>query len=61
MDGSLDPELTCHYCKDASHLKENCVQLNQHLALEKKEPEKKVASNSITNTAGQPLTQFLLN
>ena len=28
-DGSLDPALTCWYCKDTSHLKENCVRLTQ--------------------------------
>ena len=27
VDGSLDPALTCLYCKDTSHLKENCVKL----------------------------------
>ena len=29
LDGSLDPSLTCQYCKDTSHLKENCVKLTQ--------------------------------
>ena len=27
VDGSLDPSLTCQYCKDTGHLKENCVKL----------------------------------
>ena len=27
VDGSLDPTLTCWYCKDTSHLKENCIKL----------------------------------
>ena len=27
VDGSLDPSLICRYCKDTSHLKENCVKL----------------------------------
>ena len=27
VNGSLDPALTCQYCKDTSHLKENCVKL----------------------------------
>ena len=27
VDGSLDPSLTCRYCKDTRHLKENCVKL----------------------------------
>ena len=27
VDDSLDPALTCQYCKDTSHLKENCMKL----------------------------------
>ena len=27
VDGSLDPSLSCWYCKDTGHLKENCVKL----------------------------------
>ena len=29
VDSSLDPSLTCQYCKDTGHLKENCVKLTQ--------------------------------
>ena len=32
VDGSLDPELSCQYCRDTGHLKENCVKLNRRLA-----------------------------
>ena len=32
VDGSLNPELSCQYCKDTGHLKENCVKLNRRLA-----------------------------
>ena len=39
IDGSLDPELSCWYCKDTGHLKENCVKLNRKLALENKQPD----------------------
>ena len=39
IDGSLDPELSCRYCKDTGHLKENCVKLNRRLALENKQPD----------------------
>ena len=49
VDGSLDPALTCQYCKDTSHIKENCVKLTQQLALDKKEPGNTVASNNGTN------------
>ena len=39
IDGSLNPELSCQYCKDTGHLKENCVKLNRRLALENKQPD----------------------
>ena len=34
VDSSLDPSLTCQYCKDTGHLKENCVQINPTTGLE---------------------------
>ena len=37
VDGSLDPSLTCRYCKDTGHLKENCVKLTQCLAWNQQE------------------------
>ena len=40
IDGSLDPELSCQYCKDTSHLKENCIKLNRRLAFENKQPDR---------------------
>ena len=39
IDGSLNSELSCQYCKDTSHLKENCIKLNRRLALENKQPD----------------------
>ena len=39
IDGSLDPELSCRYCKDTTHLKENCVKLNRRLAFENRQPD----------------------
>ena len=39
IDGSLDPELSCWYCKDTGHLKENCIKLNRRLAYENKQPD----------------------
>ena len=35
-DGSLNLELECHYCKDTSHLKDNCIKLNCWLAYQQK-------------------------
>ena len=46
IDGPLNPELSCQYCKDTGHLKENSVQLNRRLVLENRKPEKKVVSNN---------------
>ena len=40
IDGSLNPELSCRYCKDTGHLKENCIKLNRRLALENKQPDR---------------------
>ena len=39
VDGLLNPELSCWYCKDTSHLKENCVKLNRRLAQENRQPD----------------------
>ena len=39
IDGSLNPELSCWYCKDTGHLKENCIKHNRRLVLENKQPD----------------------
>ena len=31
-DGTLLPSMTCNYCKDTRHFKDNCVQLNNKIA-----------------------------
>ena len=33
-DGTLQPSVTCFYCKDTGHVKDNCVQLNNKIAHE---------------------------
>ena len=33
-DGTLLPSITCNYCKDTGHFKDNCVRLNNKLAWE---------------------------
>ena len=57
VHGSLDLALTCQYCKDTSHLKENCVKLTQKLALDKEELGNIVATKSANNSTdnNQPL------
>ena len=31
-DGTLLPSITCNYCKDTGHFKDNCVRLNNKIA-----------------------------
>ena len=33
-NGTLLPSITCNYCKDTGHFKDNCVQLNNKIARE---------------------------
>ena len=33
-DGTLLPSITCNYCKDTGHFKDNCVRLNNKIARE---------------------------
>ena len=30
-DGTLQPSVTCFYCKDTRNIKDNCVQLNNKI------------------------------
>ena len=46
VDSSLDPSLTCRYCKDTGHLKENCVKLTQCLAWDKQEPKNETTKDN---------------
>ena len=36
MDGSLNSELECRYCKGTGYLKDSCIKLNCQLAYEQK-------------------------
>ena len=47
--GSLDPLLTCQYCKDTRHLKENYVKLTQKLAWNNQEPISKPSNDNTKN------------
>ena len=49
VDGSLDPSLTCRYCKDTSHLKENCIKLTQQLAWSNQQPISKSGNENNKN------------
>ena len=50
IDGSLNPELYCQYCKDTGHLKENCVKLNRRLSQENRQHDK----NSVDQLLKKP-------
>ena len=54
VDGSLDPSLTCQYCKDTGHLKENCVKLTQQLAWNSQEPKSGGKPGNETTTKNMP-------
>ena len=46
-DGTLLPSITCNYCKDTGHFKDNCVRLNNKIARElAQEQATRKASNS---------------
>ena len=46
-NGTLLPSITCNYCKDTGHFKDNCVRLNNKLARELAQEEAtRKASNS---------------
>ena len=60
VDSSLDPSLTCRYCKDTGHLKENCVKLTQPLAWDKQEPRNGGVSKTDNEaTKNVPLKDYL--
>ena len=45
VNGSLDPSLTCRYCKDTGHLKENCVKLTRCLVWNQQEAKNESSKN----------------
>ena len=45
VDSSLDPSLTCRYCKDTGHLKENYVKLTRCLAWNQQEAKNESSKN----------------
>ena len=62
-DGTLLPSITCNYCKDTGHFKDNCVQLNNKIACElaqeqvmQKASTKKGSTTSVTKKIMAPQT-----
>ena len=39
IDSSLNPELSCWYYKNTSHLKENCIKFKRRPAIKNRQPE----------------------
>ena len=55
-DGTLLPSITCNYCKDTGHFKDNCVRLNNKIARElAQEQATRKASNSDKPGSGKQL------
>ena len=50
-DGSLNPGLECQYCKDTSHLTDNCIKLNPKLVMEHKKSDPNVAPNTCASNS----------
>ena len=50
-DGTLQPSVTCFYCKDTRHVKDNCVWLNNKIAHELTQ-EQATVTGKVTTKAG---------
>ena len=53
-DGMLEPNITCHYCKDTECTYENCVQLNNKLAYKIQLQEQVTAAKLMTQKSTGP-------
>ena len=52
--GTLEPNVTCHYCKDTGHTKNNCVFLNIKLAHEIQLQEQVTAAKLAAEKSTRP-------
>ena len=54
-DGTLLPSITCNYCKDTGHFKDNCVRLNNKIARElaQEQATRKASNNDKPGSAKQ--------
>ena len=53
-DGTLQPSVTCFYCKDTRHVKDNCVQLNNKIAHELAQEQVTTLGKAITKPGTMP-------
>ena len=51
-NGMLQPSVTCFYCKDTGHIKNNCVQLNNKIACELQAQKKVTVTGKTTIKPG---------
>ena len=56
-NGTLLPSMTCNYCKDTGHFKDNCVQLNKKIACELAQ-EKVMQKASVKTSSKMPLPKI---
>ena len=52
-DGTLLPSITCNYCKDTGHFKDNCVRLNNKIACEL--AQEQVTKKADSKTGSKPV------
>ena len=50
---TLLPSVTCNYCKDTGHFKDNCVQLNNKIACELAQEQATQKASAKTGTTSQ--------
>ena len=53
-NGMLQPGVTCFYCKDTGHIKNNCVQLNNKIACKLQAQEQVTAKTAETKQITMP-------
>ena len=53
-NGKLQPSVTCFYCKDTGHVKDNCVRLNNKIAHELAQEQATTLRKAITKPGTMP-------
>ena len=53
-NGTLQPSVTCFYCKDTGHVKDNCVHLNNKILYELAQEQVTTLGKAITKPGMMP-------
>ena len=53
-DEMLDPKVSCHYCKDTEHMKDNCVCLNNIIACKLQLQEQTITAKQVNKKGTGP-------